>query len=65
MLDHTNVDNIKYLSTDNLKQITGGVKISGTLINAFTSAIKTLLDLGRSVGTAIRRLKSKKGICSL
>ena len=34
----------------------GGVSISGTLINAFTSGIKQILELGRSVGTATRRI---------
>lgn len=41
-----------------------GGSISGTLINAFARAINTLLDLGRSLGNAIRRI-SCNSICKL
>ena len=37
----------------------GGLTINATLINAFARAISTVLDLGRTVGSAIRRLTSK------
>lgn len=37
----------------------GGITINATLINAFARAISTVLDLGRTVGSAIRRLYSK------
>ena len=58
LLDHKNVMN--KLNRDELKSIDGGISISGTLINAFTSGMKTILDLGRSFGSAIRRLKENK-----
>jgi hypothetical protein len=51
------------LSSNELKNIRGGA-ISGTLINAFVRGIEALLDLGRSLGNAIRRFKSKS-ICKL
>jgi len=35
--------------------IDGGLSVTPTLINAFTSGIRILLELGRSVGSAIRR----------
>lgn len=47
-----------------LIKIEGGAGISGTLINAFSRGITTLLDLGRSLGNAIRRVTSGK-VCPL
>lgn len=44
--------------------IVGGISISGTLINAFVRGINSLLDLGRSLGTAIRRIRTGS-ICTL
>jgi len=35
--------------------IEGGLSISGTLINSLTGGIKIILELGRSLGSAIRR----------
>jgi len=46
-----------------LNNIRGGA-ISGSLINAFARGIETLLDLGRSFGNAIRRIRSR-AICKL
>lgn len=45
------------LKKTELLNIYGG-SISGTMINAFSRAINSLLDLGRSLGTAIRRISS-------
>ena len=53
-----------YLSKEELKQIDGGTSISGSIINAFTDAIKTLYDVGKSLGSSIRRLKEKK-LCEI
>ena len=47
-----------------LLMINGGGSISGTLINAFVRGINVLLDLGRSLGTAIRRIGSNT-VCSI
>jgi len=41
-----------------LLSIEGGMDISGSLINAFNVGIKTILEVGRSFGTSIRRLIS-------
>ncbi len=41
-----------------------GGSISGTLINAFARGINTLLNLGRALGNAIRRI-SCNAICKL
>ena len=46
------------LEKEKLLQIEGGVNLTGTLITAFTKAINSLLDVGRSLGTAIRRINS-------
>lgn len=43
------------LQKTELLNINGG-SISGNMINAFSKAINTILDLGRSMGTAIRRI---------
>jgi len=45
------------LEKQELLKINGG-SISGTMINAFSRALNSLLDLGRSFGTAIRRISS-------
>lgn len=47
-----------------LDSVIGGATISGTLINSFTSIIKVLMDAGRSVGSAIRRISENK-VCPL
>jgi len=39
-----------------LLEISGGVNVSGSIINAFAKGIESLLNVGRSLGTAIRRL---------
>lgn len=51
------------LEKHELLEIDGGA-ISGTLISAFVKGINSLLDLGRSLGTAIRRVKTNN-ICPL
>ena len=45
------------LMNEELINIRGG-SISGSLINAFARGIESLLDLGRSLGNAIRRIRS-------
>lgn len=49
------------LKNEQLNTIKGGA-ISGSLINAFVRGIEAILDLGRSLGSAIRRIQSKS-IC--
>lgn len=51
------------LKKEELLNINGG-GISGTLLNSVIRGINALLDLGRSLGTAIRRLGSNS-ICPL
>lgn len=44
--------------------IEGGLSVSATLINAFTGGVKIILEIGRSLGSALRRGSSGK-ICSI
>lgn len=41
-----------------LLMIIGGAGISGAIINALVRGVNCLLELGRSLGTAIRRIGS-------
>ena len=47
-----------------LYYIEGGINITGTMISSLIKGIDTLLNLGRSLGTAIRRIGTGK-ICSM
>ena len=51
------------LTEQQMKSIYGG-SITGAMINSLVRGINALLDLGRSLGTAIRRI-SGNSICSL
>ena len=51
------------IKNEELMQIVGGA-ISDSMINTIIRGINSFLDLGRSVGTAIRRIQSGR-ICSL
>lgn len=44
------------IKKEELMKINGGESISGSLINAFTSGIKAILEVGRSLGTSLRRM---------
>ena len=52
------------LSNEEMLQVVGGAKISGTVINAFTSAFKVLYGFGQNFGSSLRRIIKKK-LCSL
>ena len=52
------------LNTNELKEIKGGANITGTFVNSIVRGIEAILDLGRSLGSAIRRIGSNN-ICSL
>lgn len=54
---------MRELNKKELLNIEGG-SISGTMINSITKGINTILDLGRSLGTAIRRIGSGN-VCPL
>lgn len=48
------------LEAENLIKIEGGASINASLLNAIARAGEFLYDLGRSLGTAIRMIRSKK-----
>lgn len=60
--DQLDVDN--KLSQKELLCIIGGASLSGTLVNAFTSAFKTLYGFGQNFGSSVRRIAKRK-LCSL
>ena len=51
------------LDNKELQQIVGG-KVSASYLNALVRGVTFIIDLGRSLGTAIRRITSGK-MCSL
>ena len=52
------------LKNEELILIVGGISLTGTLITSISKAISALLESGRSLGTAIRRIAAKN-LCSL
>ncbi len=53
----------KELNNAELLQVAGGVSISGTLINAFTSAFKAVYNMGKDFGRSLRSAIKRK-ICN-
>ena len=51
------------MNKEELKKIIGG-GVSASFLTAIVRTVTTILDLGRSVGTAIRRIQSGT-ICTL
>ncbi len=47
-----------------LTYIKGGAKISGTIINAAVRLFNLALDLGRTIGSSIRRTEENK-VCPI
>lgn len=43
------------MEKNELLQIVGGINITGAFLNYLVKGINTFMDLGRSVGSAIRR----------
>lgn len=55
---------MQVLTKEELMCIVGGLSISGTLISALVKGLNTILDIGRSLGTALRRVVSSS-LCPL
>ena len=55
---------MEYLENEKLNLINGGTSITGSLVTALTSGVKALFDVGRSLGSSVRRLSSDE-ICPL
>ena len=45
---------------EELVLIVGGSSVSGTVLNAVVRALNAALEVGRSLGTAIRRIKTRQ-----
>lgn len=43
------------LEKQELLQVVGGISITGTLINSICRGVEAIMDVGRSLGSAIRR----------
>ncbi len=54
---------MKELNQEELKKISGG-SISAAMLAAIVKGAETILDVGRSLGTAIRRIFTKN-VCSI
>ncbi len=48
------------MNKNDLLNIVGGVSITGTLLNALYKGINAIMDVGRSLGSALRRLSDGK-----
>lgn len=51
------------INKENLIKIKGGVKMSAALITSLYKSFTFIFDLGKYMGTAIRRIKTKN-LCS-
>ena len=58
--DHINADKEGFmrLSKKELLEVDGGIKITGVILNGALKAINIFTDLGRALGSAIRRMST-------
>lgn len=54
---------MKEIEAKKLLEIKGGFDITGTILNAIVSGIKTIFEIGKSIGSAVRRIESNN-LCS-
>ena len=47
---------MKEICENDLVRIVGGASITSSLVNSFVKVINTLVDLGRNIGSGIRRI---------
>lgn len=55
---------MKKLTNEELFYVYGGLSISGNMISSMVRGMSLFLDLGRSLGTAIRRIAASS-LCPL
>ena len=55
---------MKKMTIEESYDIIGGINITAALFNGITSAVSKIFELGRSFGSALRRLTEGR-ICSL
>jgi hypothetical protein len=46
------------MTNEELKHVIGGINITGTFLNSIYRAVNSFMDVGRSLGSAIRRIGS-------
>ncbi len=54
---------MKKLEMEEMMEIVGGISISAALFSALSKAATTILDAGRALGSALRRISSNE-LCS-
>jgi len=54
---------MKELEMEEMMEIVGGISISAALFSALSKAATTILDAGRALGSALRRISSNE-LCS-
>lgn len=64
MQDHINVDKFYLLKEEEMKEVFGGLSISYSLLNSFSKIFNVFLEIGRSLGTSLRRM-FKGNICPI
>ena len=52
-------DRLSVINNRELKTIYGGLNITASLIRYATQAFNTIYDIGRGLGSSLRRIKSK------
>ncbi|MEG0826381.1 MAG: hypothetical protein RR404_02800 [Bacilli bacterium] len=55
---------MKELNKNELLQVVGGINITASFLAAISRGINSILDLGRSFGTSIRRIAGNR-MCNL
>lgn len=53
---------MEYIRLEEMYQIIGGVNITTTLLNSLKNSVSLLFDVGRALGSSIRRISSNN-IC--
>ncbi len=49
------------ITNEELFKVTGGaIEFSSSLLNSIVNLVKTVLDIGRAIGSSISRYKNKK-----
>lgn len=61
---HLSVINMVTLTEKELKQVVGGLDLTSGILNSFVRAFEIVLEIGRSLGTSIRRIGGSK-ICEI
>ncbi len=56
--------NMNKLEKQQLLEIRGGISLSGSLLNYIIKGFNTILELGRNLGSSIRRIQNGS-ICPL